>query len=75
MRINVLRGLFWTGIVSAMLVSGAALAGQNQGGNEGGNAQGDRPRAVPEFDSAAIGVVAVLVTGGGVLLARRRRGN
>jgi hypothetical protein len=29
-------------------------------------------RGVPEFDASAVGAIAALVAGGGVLLARRR---
>lgn len=38
---------------------------------------GDRhssPRGIPEFDPTAVGAIAALVAGGGILLARRRRG-
>ncbi len=33
----------------------------------------DGRRGVPEFDAATAGVVAALVAGGGILIARRKR--
>jgi hypothetical protein len=32
-----------------------------------------RRRAVPEFDPAAVGVVAAVITGGALLFARRKK--
>jgi LPXTG-motif cell wall-anchored protein len=69
MRTNVLRGLLGAGIISGLLCSGWALAQNGQGQNN--DNQGTR--TVPEFDPAAIGGIAALVAGGGVLLARRRK--
>ena len=69
-----LRGLLMAGIAAAMLASGSALA-QNQNDQGQNNNNQGTTRAVPEFDTAAIGVIAALVAGGGVLLARRRKGH
>ncbi len=35
---------------------------------------GFRRRSVPEFDPAAAGIVAAIVSGGAVMLAKRKRG-
>ncbi len=77
MTFKMLRALV---AVSALLTIPATISakGQQGGGNRGGDDDGDRGRApwsVPEFDPAAIGAVAALVAGGGVLLARLRKRN
>ncbi len=33
----------------------------------------EHPRSIPEFDPAAVGAFGVIVAGGGLLLARRRK--
>jgi len=61
-------------VFTALLGSGVALAENRdqQGQKEQGQSRGRR-RSVPEFDPAAIGAVAAIVAGGGLLIARRRR--
>ena len=54
-------------ILAAMLLPGIAEARRGHGGHGPGR------RSVPEFDPATAGIVAALVAGGGVLLARQRR--
>lgn len=63
----------------AILSMGSALAQNHDrhqpGGNQGRNGARPSPatHSVPEFAPAAAGTIAVLVAGGGVLLAPRRR--
>lgn len=50
--------------------------GEDRGGPGGAKRHhpGDRPRrSVPEFDPAAVGTMAAVLAGGGLLIARRRR--
>ena len=42
-------------------------------GKASDEAGGGGSRWIPEFDVAAVGAIAAIVAGGGVLLARRRR--
>jgi hypothetical protein len=50
--------------------------GRERGSSEGrqGGDRGGSRRSVPEFDPATAGAVAALIAGGGILLARRRKG-
>lgn len=43
------------------------------GGQERGGGQAQNPKSIPEFDPASAGAIAALLTGGGMLLVRRRR--
>ncbi|HEY6001220.1 MAG TPA: hypothetical protein VIV57_00010 [Anaeromyxobacter sp.] len=48
--------------------------GTSGGGGTTGTGGKDRGRSwVPEFDPATVGAVAVLLAGGGLILARRRK--
>jgi hypothetical protein len=47
--------------------------GNSGGGNSGGGGQGGVRQWVPEFDPATVGAVAVVLAGGGLILARRRK--
>lgn len=38
-----------------------------------GTDDGSNPRSVPEFDPAAVGAVVAVLTGGALVLARRRK--
>ena len=72
-----------TSILSALLVAAialpaAALADKNdssRGDHRGGgdNRGGGKGHGVPEFDVAAVGAIAAVIAGGGIVLARRRR--
>ncbi len=64
------RVLVLAGVLST-LPAAASAAGDREGDHSGDH-HGDA-RSVPEFDPAAIGAVAALAVGGGVLLARRRK--
>jgi len=71
MRTSLLAAL----MVSAVALPAVALAdrensrGESRSENRGrGNA-----RSVPEFDVAAVGALAAVIAGGGIVLARRRR--
>jgi hypothetical protein len=59
-------------VVLALLAGAPALA-QNGQGQDNNNQGSGGVRWVPEFDPAAVGVIAAIVAGGGILLARRRR--
>ncbi len=49
-------------------------AGGGWPGNSGpGGGSPGNVHQVPEFDASAVGVIAFLVAGGGILVARRRR--
>jgi hypothetical protein len=43
------------------------------GGNSGGGGKNGGRQWVPEFDPATVGAVAVVLAGGGLILARRRK--
>ena len=74
-----------TSILSALLVAAFALpaaALADKGGSPpelrgdhrgGGNRGGGNGHGVPEFDVAAVGAIAAVIAGGGIMLARRRR--
>lgn len=69
------------GFVGALMLLFATTAqakndgvqGERAGGNSAENRRNNEPRAVPEFDPAALGAVAAIVAGGALMLARRRR--
>jgi hypothetical protein len=82
MNRRIVRLLLCTGVLAAATASGVAFAQNppNQGlnnnsDNNNNNQNNGSPHPVPEFDPAAVGVIAALVAGGGVLLARRRKPN
>jgi hypothetical protein len=47
--------------------------GPKGGGNSGAGGQSGTRQWVPEFDPATVGAVAVVLAGGGLILARRRK--
>jgi LPXTG-motif cell wall-anchored protein len=69
-----------TALLSALLVlavalPAAALADKDKHGGSGGsnNRGGGKGHGVPEFDVTAVGAIAALIAGGGIVLARRRK--
>jgi LPXTG-motif cell wall-anchored protein len=62
-------------LVLAVAVPAAALAGDDNHGVSGGshNRGGGKGHSVPEFDITAVGAIAALIAGGGIVLARRRK--
>ncbi|HET6414439.1 MAG TPA: hypothetical protein VFG53_20490 [Anaeromyxobacter sp.] len=67
-----------TSLAFAMLLGTVLLAGRASGQNannqgQNNNRQGGTHRSVPEFGPDVGGAIAVLLTGGGILLARKRR--
>jgi len=52
-------------VLAAILLAGNVSADDSR--------RGHRRRSVPEFDPASVGVVAAIIAGGGILIARRRR--
>jgi LPXTG-motif cell wall-anchored protein len=69
-----------TSLLSALLVlavalPAVALADQNKHGGSGNsnNRGGGKGHGVPEFDVTAVGAIAALIAGGGIVLARRRK--
>jgi hypothetical protein len=68
-------------VALALLLGAAPAMAQNQddqgqnNNNQGqnNNSQGST-RSAPEFDPAVAGVIGAIVAGGGLMLARRRRG-
>jgi hypothetical protein len=56
----------------AALLLGAALLVAPLSADAQQHHRGRERRGVPEFDASAVGAIAALVAGGGVLLARRR---
>jgi hypothetical protein len=66
-----------TSILSALLVlafalPAAALADKNES-SRGDHRGGGKGHGVPEFDATAVGAIAAVIAGGGIVLARRRR--
>jgi hypothetical protein len=59
--------------VAAPLSALAEPRQKHGGGNSGGGGQGGVRQWVPEFDPATVGAVAVVLAGGGLILARRRK--
>jgi hypothetical protein len=47
--------------------------GPKGGGNSGAGGQSGTRQWVPEFDPATVGAIAVVLAGGGLILARRRK--
>ena len=68
-------------LVSAVAIPATVLAdGQrgnrgDRGGRDGGSRHegGGRRHSAPEFDVAAVGAIAAVIAGGGIVLARRRK--
>ncbi len=60
---NVLERISKVFLIAMLLAATAAL----------GQGKGHENDSAPEFGVAAVGTVAVLLVGGGVLVARRRR--
>ena len=67
MRTTIREALLRCVLLTALLLP--VLADADGGHGRGGR----RPRAVPEFDMAAVGAIGALLAGGGYLLARRRK--
>lgn len=73
-----MRRLVLIALLGVALASTAAAKNKHPGngttGGSGGNGGTGGTRSwVPEFDPATVGVVAVVLAGGGLVLARRRK--
>jgi len=76
MKTAIRTSIFSALLVAAFALPPAALAEQNgpAGGSRGDGRGGGKRHSAPEFDATAVGAIAAVIAGGGVLLARRRRG-
>lgn len=59
-------------LLAALSLPVVAWAQEHRDGDHEGDGNHER-RSVPEFDAATVGVVAALLAGGGILIARRKR--
>ena len=78
MRTSLLAAL----LVSAVALPAVALADRENSRGDRENSRGEsrsesrgrgNARSIPEFDVAAVGAIAAVIAGGGIVLARRRR--
>lgn len=73
-----MRRLVLVALVGLALATTAAAkhkhpGNETNGGGGNGGTQGTSRSWVPEFDPATVGAVAVVLAGGGLVLARRRK--
>lgn len=61
-------------VVALTLVPSSALAGRRGDDDRPRDRRGGSRFAIPEFDPSVAGAIAAIVAGGGLILARRRKG-
>ena len=75
MKSSICKSLAAALLVSAVALPAVALADrENSRGESRSESRGrGKARSIPEFDVAAIGAIAAVIAGGGIVLARRRK--